>query len=419
MPSRRYRALAGSLALALLAFTTPAASQTPEPRRVTLVDALAAAERESPDLRLAAQGVAAARARAITAGTRPNPTLTLDREQLGGDDSYHETVLSVAQTLDLSGQRGARREAARLDVTAAELRLDAERARVRSDVLRAYLRAAAAESRLGVLGETAALFREASRAGETRFREGDISRYELERLQVEAARYETLLSEAQLEVRSAGRELAMLAALDPAAPDTLLLPADTLGAVTPRAATLATDTALTLALRRADVRAAEADVETARAVIDLRRRARRPDPTVSAGVKEQAGGLYGAILGVSVPLPVSDRGQGPLAEAEAALAQAEARLALARRAATAEVRRALDRRASLAERLTLREGLIQRTGSLLRAAQVAYAEGETGLLELLDAAESYRAAREGADALLAEYLTSVADLERATGGADR
>lgn len=405
--------------LALLAFTISAGAQTAPPRRVALADALAAAERESPDLRLAAQAVAAARARVVTAGTRPNPTLGLDREQLGGDEGYHETVVSVSQALDLSGQRGAGREAARREVTAAELRLDAERARVRADVLRAYLGAAAAESRLSALEETAALFHDASRAGETRFREGDISRYELERLQVEAARYEMLLSEARLEVRSAGRELAVLAPLDAAAPDTLLLPADTLGTVALRAATLSADTALALALRRADVRAAEADVEAARAVIELRRRAGRPNPTLSAGVKEQAGGLYGAVLGVSVPLPLSDRGQGPLAEAQAALAQAEARLALARRAAEAEVRRALDRRASLADRLTLREGLIQRTRSLLRAAQVAYAEGETGLLELLDAAETYRAAREGADLLLAGYLTSVADLERATGGTER
>ena len=419
MRSRRFHAAGGTILLALLAFTIPLTAQQPGPRRVPLAEALAAAERGSPDLRLAAQGVAAARARVVTAGTRPNPTLGIDREQLGGDDGYHETVLSVAQTLDLSGQRGARREAARREVAAAELRLGAERARVRADVLRAYLRAAAAESRLRVLGEVVTVFRDASRAGETRFREGDVSRYELERLQVEAARYETLLSESRLEVRSAGRELAILAPLDPAAPDTLLLPADTLGGVALRAAALRADTALALALRRADVRAAEADVEAARAVIDLRRRAGRPNPTVSAGLKEQAGGLYGAVLGVSVPLPLSDRGQGPLAEAEAALAQADARLALARRAADAEVRRALDRRASLADRLALREGLIQRTRSLLRSAQAAYAEGETGLLELLDAADTYRASREGAEALLADYLTSVADLERATGGYDR
>jgi cobalt-zinc-cadmium efflux system outer membrane protein len=372
------------------------------------------------DLRLARGAVDAAQARLVTAGTRPNPTVAVDREQLGGNGGYHATVLSVGQTLDLTGQLGARREAAVRDVAAAEVRLEAERARVLADVTRAYLRAASAEVRLRSLGEPGDLFRTAERAGQARFREGDISAYELQRLQVEAARYVTLSAEAALEVRQAGRELAFLLRADAEPPgDAAVLPADTLGAVALRAAALGADSALARALRRPDVRAAEADVAAARATVGLRTRGRRPNPTVTAGVKEQAGGMMGAVVGVSMPLPLSDRNQGPIAEAQAALAQAETRVALARRAAEAEVRRALERRTSLAERLALREGLLSRARALLASARVAYAEGESSLLELLDAAETFRATREGADALLAEYLTSVADLERATGGIDR
>jgi cobalt-zinc-cadmium efflux system outer membrane protein len=409
--------------LALLPCYAPALAaqdSSPAPRRVTLPEALAAAERGSLDLRLARGAVDAAQARVVTAGTRPNPTLSLDREQLGGNGGYHETVLSVGQTLDLSGQRGARREAATREVAAAEVRLEAERARVRADATRAYLRAAAAEARLRSLGEAGGLFQTAERAGQARFREGDISAYELQRLQVEAARYATLSAEAALELRQAGRELAFLLRPDSAAlTDAAVLPADTLGAVSLRAAALPPDSALARALRRPDVRAAEADVAAARAAVELRTRGRRPNPTVTAGLKEQAGGQAGAVLGVSVPLPLSDRNQGPIAEAQTAVAQAESRVALARRAAEAEVRRALERRISLAERLTLREGLLSRARALLASARVAYAEGETSLLELLDAAETFRTTREGADALLAEYLTSVADLERATGGIDQ
>ena len=415
-------AWAGACVLALLpcfAPALPAQGSSPTPRRITLPEALAVAERGSLDLQLARGAVDAARARVVTAGTRPNPTVALDREQLGGNGGYHETVLSVGQTLDLSGQRSARREAATREVAAAEVRLEAERARVRSDVTRAYLRAAAGEARLRSLGETGSLFQTAERAGQARFREGDISAYELRRLQVEAARYATLAAEAALELRQAGRELGFLLRPDSAPPaDAAVLPADTLGAVTLGAAALPADAALARALRRPDVRAAEADVAAARAAVDVRTRGRRPSPTVTAGLKEQAGGMAGAVIGVSVPLPLSDRNQGPIAEARAALAQAETRVALARRAAEAEVRRALERRTSFAERLTLREGLLARARALLASARVAYAEGETSLLELLDAAETFRTTREGADALLAEYLTSVADLERATGGID-
>ena len=408
----------GACLLALLSFiAVPAAAQRAAPRRVTLPEAIAAAERGSLDLRLARGAVDAARARVVTAGTRPNPTVALDREQLGGNGGYHETVLSVGQALDLSGQRGARREAATREVAAAEVRLEAERARVRADVTRAYLRGAAAEARLRSLGEAGSLFQNAERAGQARFREGDISAYELQRLQVEAARYATLSAEAALELRQAARELALLLRPDSTAPtDDAVLPADTLGAVALRDASLGADAALARALRRAEVRAAEADLAAARAAVDLRTRGRRPNPTVTAGLKEQAGGQAGVVIGVSVPLPLSDRNQGPIAEAQADLAQAETRVVLARRAAEAEVRRALERRTSLAERLALREGLLTRARALLASARVAYAEGEMSLLELLDAAETFRTTREGADVLLAEYLTSVADLERATGG---
>ncbi|MBA2669822.1 MAG: hypothetical protein H0U67_05565, partial [Gemmatimonadetes bacterium] len=41
--------------------------------------------------------------------------------------------------------------------------------------------------------------------------------------------------------------------------------------------------------------------------------------------------------------------------------------------------------------------------------------GEMSLIELLDAADAYRAARESINALLGDYLTALFDLERATG----
>jgi len=391
----------------------------PRVQRITLEDALRRMEQSSLDLRLAREAVAAARARAVTAGTRPNPTLGIDREQLGGNGGYHETVLTVGRSLDVTGQREARREVAGREVAAAEARLAADAAHARAQVRTAYLRAVGAEARLAVLSDAVLVFREAERAGQSRYREGDISAYELQRLQVETARYETMLAEARLEQLRAGRELASLTAFEPGREGLVLLPADSLTGLLAPAAALSGDAALALARRRADVRAAEADVEAARARVALAGRGRRFNPTVTAGLKEQAGGMYGGVLGVSVPLPLSDRNQGPIAEAEAALAQAETRLALAVRAAEADVLRALDRQRSLADRLTLREGLLARTGTLLQSARVAYAEGEMTLLELLDAAETYRTAREQADALLAEYLLSVADVERAIGGTDR
>ena len=122
-------------------------------------------------------------------------------------------------------------------------------------------------------------------------------------------------------------------------------------------------------------------------------------------------------MGLSLPLPLLDRNTGRIEEARAQLAGAEARRSLALRRAETDIRGAWERYRSLADRIELlNRELLDGTGNLLRTARVAYAEGEMSLVELLDAADAYRASRETAIKVLAEYLTAVYDLERAAGG---
>jgi cobalt-zinc-cadmium efflux system outer membrane protein len=183
-----------------------------------------------------------------------------------------------------------------------------------------------------------------------------------------------------------------------------------------RRSDLTLDGALAMARRRPEVRLAEAEVESARARAALERRERIPDITVSGGYKEQADGFAGAVLGLSVPLPLLDRNRGRIAEAEAARRGAEARLALALRTAEGDARSAWERHRTLLERLVIvNRGLLAESSDLLNAARVAYAEGEMTLVELLDAAEAHRAARQIAVELLRDAAVGGFDLERAVG----
>ena len=103
-------------------------------------------------------------------------------------------------------------------------------------------------------------------------------------------------------------------------------------------------------------------------------------------------------------------------EAEAQLQAAQARHDLALVRAQAEIRRAWDVHRSLRERMgTLGETLLPESAGLLETARVAYAEGEMSVVELLDAADAYRSARESVNLLLGDYLISIYDLRRATG----
>ena len=151
-------------------------------------------------------------------------------------------------------------------------------------------------------------------------------------------------------------------------------------------------------------------------MLALASRERIPDLTVTGGYKNQADGLRGAFVGLSLPLPLLDRNAGRIAEAQAELSKAEARRSLTLRRAESDIRRTWEQYHSLVLRIEqMDRDLLAGTRGLLETARIAYTEGEMTLLELLDAAEAYRASRELAIDLHARYLIAIYDLDRATG----
>ncbi len=399
-------------AAAQSAFTAPDTA-----RRISLPQAMQQLELRNLELRLAQDEAAAAEGQTEATGRLPNPTLGGTREQLAsGPQRYHETSVTLGQTFGIGGQRGLRREAADHLARGARAHVDAVRLRLAFEVHRAFLRAAAAEVDLNVLMETTELFRTVEASGRERLEEGDISSFELGRLQVERVRYETLLARAHAALGAAALELTMLIAPEAVGDSLHFLPEEGLGALTVPRESPSIEQALPAAAFRADVLAAQSDVDAATATLALQRRLRLPDLTLSAGFKHQADGFRGAVLGVSVPLPLWDRNRGGIAEAEAELDAARARHDLALRTAEGEIRRAWEVLRALEERVRRAgDALLPESAALLGTARIAYAEGELSLLELLDAADAHRYAREAETQLRAEYLDAAYELERATG----
>ena len=66
----------------------------------------------------------------------------------------------------------------------------------------------------------------------------------------------------------------------------------------------------------------------------------------------------------------------------------------------------------------LGDDVLDASTDLLQIARVSYDLGEMGLLELLDAAEALRGARNATAQLKADLWTAYYDLERASGGFD-
>ncbi len=387
---------------------------------LTLEQARDLARRVSPELAAAREAVAAAAGRERQAGAFLNPTLSYQREQTSGDGQANsQNIASIDQPIELGGIRGARIDVARLRREVAEARVAAAEAQLDFDVTRAYALAVAADRRATLAQQAASAFARASSVSRTRLVEGDVSGYSHRRIQLEAARYAGLLAEASLTRRTARLTLAsfLAASVDSLRGADLVLD----DSVADLAVAIADDSLLSLAARhRAELRAATLEVAAAAAEGRLVARERIPVPTLSAGLKNEqvvgGGDFNGFVAGVSLPLPVWDRRRGAIDAADAEerrrLAEAETvRRRVAREVADAAAAfRAVDEQLSL-----LRPLLGSESQMALRAAQVAYTEGEISLVEWLDAVRAYQEAEGTFATLRAESLIRRAALERAVG----
>ena len=403
------------LVAALGFWPSPVAAQEPT-RWVSLEEALRLFAANNLELRLARSRRAEAAGLARQASAFPNPTASVTHEPLSRDgQDYSETYVTLSQRFELPGERGARAAVASRAEEAAEARVRADSARLGFAVKEAFVEAAMAADRLAVTERITEVFRQGARSAVVREAEGDISLYDLRRLQVERTRYENVLADARLAVSAARRSLALL--ILPEAEVAEVAPRDPLGVLPPEP-TL--DGVLESVIsRRQEVAAARAEVEAARAGVRLARAERIPDITAIGGVKRQSDGFRGLFLGLSIPLSLFDRGAGSVEATEAQVRSAEERLLLTSRQVENDLRRAIESYRSLRSRHEfLGEDVLNEEPDLLQIAQVAYDAGEMDLVELLDAAEALWDARTAQARLKADLWTAFYDLERAAGGFD-
>lgn len=148
-------------------------------------------------------------------------------------------------------------------------------------------------------------------------------------------------------------------------------------------------------------------------------RQRIPDPVIVAGIMraEEPGGIkYGPHLGISIAIPMFERGQNRVAELEAEMRRSSYRQEVLDQQIQAEVRGAYEElqiRHQASDEYRAR--LAQQGAQLEQIARLAYQEGELGILELLD---SYRVRRQSLLRMLdlnAASKQAEINLERAVG----
>jgi cobalt-zinc-cadmium efflux system outer membrane protein len=403
MSSNRWPLRAALASAACGALYGVAAAQT-APSLETLLKDVAV-----PRLAVGEAETRAAEGRAAQASARPNPTLDLQVENIGGDGPYRdfqsaETTLSVGQTLELGGKRGARIATARAELDTARSRASLGRVAYARDLTVAYATAEATGEHLVVAREGNDLAQADARAARLLVDNGKEA--ELRALQANAAA-SAAQAEASRAEAEAGAALARLAAL--------IGGERTFTAVTPgpldRAwrGAASTGWAPTVA-----VAAAEQRVATRK--LDLERRRATPDLSVSFGVRRLNGDdATAAVAGFSLPLPLFDRNRGAVKSAQADADAARARLLMAQADAVAD-RRSAEGDATAAERSAgaAREGEAA-AREAYRLARLGYEAGKLPLIELLSARRDLVAARQRHIEARLTRAKALADLAQANG----
>jgi cobalt-zinc-cadmium efflux system outer membrane protein len=155
------------------------------------------------------------------------------------------------------------------------------------------------------------------------------------------------------------------------------------------------------------IAAAEANLRAAELAITRERRGLFGQPALSVGfeIGDPTGGEPGylPLVGISLPLPLFNRNQGPIAEATAARDRARTELNVARLEARQRLMEGLREREALRLRVARDRDLVVRAERVAAGSLTAYREGASALPAVL---EARRSARD----VLGQYIDDLAAL---------
>jgi len=362
----------------------------------------------NPSLDAARARVAESEAQILTAGARPNPSLAFTP----GIPSPYLLTVDLSFPLETAGKRGYRLQAARSLDLAARLELAQAAWTVRGAVRAALVDRLVASRSVDLLRAESDRRAEQVRLLEATAAAGEISRQEVSTAEVELSRAQTAAAEAA--ARSIESEAALAAAIG--------IPVAALRDVRlawpewespPSAASLPRDEIERDAvLNRLDVRAALAQYAAAESSLQLEIAKQYPDIDIGPGYTYEEKRNYFTV-GFAATIPLLDRNQGPIAEAEARRRQIQVKFAQTQAEVISSSERALSLYAAALEGFAEAARFTELQTRRGEATRKSVQAGEQGRLDLDDAdIERSVAERARLDAL-AHAQRALGDLEDA------
>jgi outer membrane protein TolC len=334
-----------------------------------------------PDLDVARAQLAAAQSAGRTAGQRPNPTLSVS-------PTYNTTTTIpspwiVSPSLDIpietAGKRGYRLAQAAHLSDAARFNLAASAWQVRSRVRKNLLALYAASESVALLQKQEAVQAESVRVIEGQLQAGAVSPLEITQARVALNQTRFALLDAESQSAAARIQLAESLGLPPAALDGVTLSFDDFKkfpAAVPDAA--ARKQAL---VNRADILGALAEYAATQSALQLEIAKQYPDIHLNPGYEyDQGDNKWG--VGLSLELPILNRNQGPIAEAETRRTESAAKFNALQARVLSEIEQAFAGYRAAMEKADAANSLNRELATQLQTAQGMLHAGEISRIEL-------------------------------------
>ena len=368
---------------------------------------------EHPSVRVAKAQEAAAIANVTTAQSFINPEVEVgagpSRYRSGSNDTRNNWGLALAQPLEFSDVRKARREIAESNVNYVSLNTEINQVELRSKVKQGFYQVLQRQDGLRLMEEDRNLLQQIRERVKLRVDVGESPKYELIKADTEALAAERDYQAALVRVAEAKAFLQGLVGSSMPANYQVIgeLP---LKQSLPPIESLREQVTQSPYLRQ--VRAAS---QTADAKLRLEQNLRNPGLTLKAGV-EQDPDLTSFRLGLALPLPLWNQRQGQIAEAAANINQVQAQLSDRELALNRDLESSYQRYLIAKNQLnSFENGLLAQAESVLKVAESAYKYGERGILEYLDAQRTYRLVKKDYLTARFDYVVAMLEVERLLG----
>lgn len=318
----------------------------------------------------------------LDAKQHPNPSLNTSVDSLTNGSRETEFTVALSQELDLNNKR-------RWLVRSLEHRKNAQSHQMAFEfreklmkIKKSFCKAVLLQMDIVALDKVGQTIQNMEKQSQARFLQGDVAEVDVIRLSAENQKVSLLINEleneADFEKKSLAVSLGMGTQSVRLSQNVPLLP--------PK---FDSEELLALAIQnRSDFKAAKARLLGNEDSIVVAKKGTRSPLTIEGGYKGRNGGFKGFVLGISTPLPFSNRNQGKIQELIATREAEQLRVTAVEANVARNIEIAVEKLSFLSNQAHMLTKQISAFKKIAQITRFNYEEGGAGLIEILDAVRS-------------------------------